>query len=172
MGRLPLAESNRLLEHSVRVDAHLSLALMPLEGCRSTRNQSSPGTFSRRSIAGICSRPLDSGRVRLRLDHKSSRRSLHVLSFAHTVSALLRVEFPRPAALLQSISAGTRLRSPASDFERRAQTPARRNPPPDPPKMLLRRLPSARLGLGVATSRSGPPATDGHERKEHEPESR
>ena len=58
MGRLPLAESNPLLEHSVRVDAHLSLALMLLEGCRSIRTQSSPGTFSRRSIEGICNRPL------------------------------------------------------------------------------------------------------------------
>jgi len=87
-----------------------------------------------------------------------------MFSFAHTASALLRVEFPRPAALLQSISAGARLRSPASDFEGRAHTPARRNPSPDPPKMLLRRLPSDRLGLGVATSRSGSPETEGHGR--------
>jgi hypothetical protein len=51
-------------------------------------------------------------------------------------------------------------------------TPARRNPPPDPPKILLRRLPSAHLGLGVATSRSGSPETDGHKRRKYEPQSR
>src|SRR5947209_6345222 len=122
----------------------------------------SSGVMSR-SNPGVCSRSLGTIASRRRLDPMSFLRLLQFL-FAHTGSALLRVEFPRPAALLQSISAVSRLRSPTSDFEGRAQTQRAENPSPDPPKMPN---PSAALGsprLGSGDPRSGSPETDGHER--------
>ncbi len=104
------------------------------------------------------------------LARSSSKRGLatraHGLPFRAHCLGLASGRIPTPVgAPPKHLPPARRLRSPTPDFEIRAHTPARRNPPPDPPKMLLRRLPSARLGLGVATSRSGSPETDGHERK-------
>ena len=85
--------------------------------------------------------------------HRSTPRGTPSPS-AHTVSAQLRVEFPRPAALLRRICRRhRRLRSPTKDFDTPRAISARRNPSRDPPKIPLRRLPSAslrspRLGSG------------------------
>ena len=90
---------------------------------------------------------LEDGSVRSLRERQELFARLPALFRAHCFG-LASGRIPTPSGASPEHFRRCRLRPPASDFETCAHNPPRRNPLPDPPKILLRRLPSVKPRLG------------------------